>query len=279
MGGDITLYAKWVGISYTITYDGNTSTSGATTAGSYTTGGTAYTIAANGFAKAGYTFAGWNTLANGTGTAYTAGVSTYSTSAALTLYAQWSVNTFTVTFNGNSNTGGSMATQTASASTALTTNAFTRTGYSFMGWGSSAGATIVSYTDGATYSFAANITLYALWGPNISQIVALNGGTSGAYKMQWTVTGTNFASYFIAIEYGSTSALGTTFTNTISSNPIQTNLGNTAGTGGSYYRISITPYTGASGTGVAGKTRTTRTKQNTATPGTTTDPVAPTTWT
>ena len=39
----------------------------------------------------------------------------------------------TVTFNGNGGTG-SMSNQIANVPTALTANAFTRTGYSFSGW-------------------------------------------------------------------------------------------------------------------------------------------------
>jgi uncharacterized repeat protein (TIGR02543 family) len=47
--------------------------------------------------KTGYTFAGWNTLANGTGTSYTeAAVITFNGS--LPLYAQWTVGTLPVNF-------------------------------------------------------------------------------------------------------------------------------------------------------------------------------------
>jgi uncharacterized repeat protein (TIGR02543 family) len=46
-------------------------------------------LKANTFTRLGYTFSGWNTLANGTGTAYADGA-TYAFSADVTLYAQWS---------------------------------------------------------------------------------------------------------------------------------------------------------------------------------------------
>jgi len=42
--------------------------------------------------RTGYTFAGWNTASDGSGTAYAAGA-TYTANAALTLYAQWTQNT------------------------------------------------------------------------------------------------------------------------------------------------------------------------------------------
>ena len=69
---------------------------------------------------------------------------------------------FTVTFDANGGSG-SMSPQTASAPTALTLNAFTKAGYTFSGWNTQAGGGGTAYADGATYSFAANITLYAQW--------------------------------------------------------------------------------------------------------------------
>ena len=68
----------------------------------------------------------------------------------------------TVTFNANGGTG-TMAAQTANVPTALTLNTFTRTGYSFSGWNTVAGGGGTTYTDGQTYDFSADITLYAQW--------------------------------------------------------------------------------------------------------------------
>ena len=47
----------------------------------------------NAFERTGYTFAGWNTKADGTGTAY-ADEATYDFTADLTLYAQWTANAY-----------------------------------------------------------------------------------------------------------------------------------------------------------------------------------------
>ena len=93
---------------------------------------------------------------------------------------QFTYNTtlYTVTFDGSGGTG-TMATQTASVPTALNTNAFTRTGYTFSGWNTEALGGGTSYADGATYSFAANVTLYAQWTANLADVnitVALQGG-------------------------------------------------------------------------------------------------------
>ncbi|MBK7934610.1 MAG: VCBS repeat-containing protein [Acidobacteria bacterium] len=78
-----------------------------------------------------------------------------------TISASFIASTYTVTFDANGGSG-SMANQSANAPTALTANNFTRSGYTFAGWGTSAGGPVV-YSDGATYPFTADVTLYAQW--------------------------------------------------------------------------------------------------------------------
>jgi uncharacterized repeat protein (TIGR02543 family) len=68
----------------------------------------------------------------------------------------------TVTFNNNGGSG-SMTNQTASASTALSSNLFTRSGYYFSGWNTASDGSGTTYTDGASYSFTSDVTLYAQW--------------------------------------------------------------------------------------------------------------------
>ncbi|NCC14609.1 MAG: hypothetical protein EOM32_14700, partial [Spirochaetia bacterium] len=84
------LYAKWTIDTYLVSYDANSASSGSVPAAQTKTYGSNLTLASNTglLAKTGYTFAGWNTAANGSGTDYAAGA-TYSTNAALTLYAKW----------------------------------------------------------------------------------------------------------------------------------------------------------------------------------------------
>jgi uncharacterized repeat protein (TIGR02543 family) len=67
-------------------------------------------------------------------------------------------------FNGNGNTGGSTANETFTygVSKALTVNGFTKTGYTFTGWGTSAGGPVV-YTNGQAITVTANETLFAQW--------------------------------------------------------------------------------------------------------------------
>lgn len=64
--------------------------------------------------------------------------------------------------NGGS---GSMNDQSATTTTALTLNGFSKSGSTFAGWSTTAGGS-VTYADGANYNFAANLTLYAIWNAN-----------------------------------------------------------------------------------------------------------------
>ena len=56
-----------------------------------------------------------------------------------------------------------MSNQTASSSTALTTNAFTQTSCTFTGWNTAIDGSGTTFADGATYSFSADLTLFAQW--------------------------------------------------------------------------------------------------------------------
>lgn len=84
--------------TYTVSYDANGGT-GSTASSAAVTAGTSVILAANGFTYVGYTFTGWNTASNGSGTSYAAGAS-YTVSANVTLYAQWQKNapTYTAVF-------------------------------------------------------------------------------------------------------------------------------------------------------------------------------------
>ena len=76
--------------TYSVTYDKNASEATGTVTDTkyYITGGEA-TVLGNGFTWTGHEFTGWNTAANGTGTAYKAGDTITIENADVTLYAQW----------------------------------------------------------------------------------------------------------------------------------------------------------------------------------------------
>ena len=115
--------------------------------------------------RSGYTFAGWGTSANATTPTYYPG-SKYTANASINLYAVWvkQSSVYTVSYNANGGTG-APATQTKSEGAFITLSNTTpsRSGYKFLGWGTSSDTTTVSYNPGDTYSQDASITLYAVW--------------------------------------------------------------------------------------------------------------------
>lgn len=167
-----TLYAKWTPAVYTITYkdQGNATFSGTHESGNPTqhTYGTETPL--KGATKTGYTFSGWYKEAICTNKVTSLGATEYT--ANITLYAQWTANTYTVKFDGNGSDGGSMTNQpfTYGQSQALSANAFTRTDYAFKNWNTKSDGTGTSYTDkqsvsNLTATNGATVTLYAQWTP------------------------------------------------------------------------------------------------------------------
>jgi uncharacterized repeat protein (TIGR02543 family) len=182
----VTLYAKWTASINSITFDANGG-SGSMTAQTIATDASA-NLTANAFTRAGYTFAGWATTAGGS-VAYANGASYTMGAADLTLYATWTANTNSVTFDANGGSG-SMSPQSVAtdASANLTANAFTRTGYTFDGWATTAGGS-VAYADQASYTMGStNATLYAKWTANINSITFDANGGAGSMSPQSIAT-------------------------------------------------------------------------------------------
>jgi len=172
--------------NHTVTFNHGTGGSG----NDYTrTASAATALSANTFSRNGYSFSGWNTAANGSGTAY-AGGANYSFGADVTLYAQWSANSHTVTFN----TGGGSSVADGSFNTdgSLTLPAApTRSGYTFDGWfpAATGGSALTSpYSPAGT----SDITLYAHWTANNSG----GGGSNGGGSMPNTGQSFGFAPAF-----------------------------------------------------------------------------------
>jgi uncharacterized repeat protein (TIGR02543 family) len=84
--------------TYTVTYNGNGSDSGTVPidpSSPYTSGSSVTVLGNSGsLAKTGYTFNGWNTASDGSGTPYAPG-STFNITASTILYAQWTAITIT----------------------------------------------------------------------------------------------------------------------------------------------------------------------------------------
>ena len=85
----LVLYARWTSNKYTISYNANGGSNAPSNQSK--TYGNNISLSSSKPIRTGYTFIGWNTSSNGSGTSYSAGA-TYSNNANVTLYAQWRIN-------------------------------------------------------------------------------------------------------------------------------------------------------------------------------------------
>ena len=127
----------------------------------------------------GYAFAGWYDdveFKKATQTSYAVAVTNYTT-----IYAKWTANAYEVSFDKNSaEAAGNMQNEDFDygVEKSLSSNAFTRAGYPFAGWATSADGQ-VEYTDGQivsnlTTAASAVVPLFAAWTP-IEYTIAFNG--------------------------------------------------------------------------------------------------------
>lgn len=129
----------WYELEHTLKYNANGGTGSAPAATTYYNHGVNATAASNTYTRSGYTFNGWNTVANGSGSSYAAGASVPMNSN-ITLYAQWTPVTYTISFSQSGTgyaSGGQTADMTATYGAAMPTPISIPTaanGYAFMGY-------------------------------------------------------------------------------------------------------------------------------------------------
>lgn len=163
--GNTTLTARW---KYLIEFNANKPSSASssitgTTASAWAEYGKTYNLTTNGFALTGYTFGGWNTKSDGTGTNYGNGaqISNLLTNAngRFILYGKWTANSYKLSYNLNkpSNATYTPANGSGNPSTAvydkeITINNPSLTGFTFTGWTISGYNTNTAVVDGSRYS-------------------------------------------------------------------------------------------------------------------------------
>lgn len=118
--GDTTYYAKWTANIYQIIYDKNSSAATGSMANTPAAYEQNVALDSNVFARAGYTFTGWTAAADGSGAAYADKYqfAPYQTLGNTTVFAQWQINSYTVSFDNQcdgddscSSTGGSQTVE------------------------------------------------------------------------------------------------------------------------------------------------------------------------
>ena len=205
-----TLYAYYTATTYTVIYNSNGGTG--TMANDTATYDSNFITTKNTFAKTGYTFNGWNEKTDGTGTVWgltTSGVYesgkswkwTYTKN--ITLYAQWKVNSYTLTVNPNGgtwNNSTSASTITQNYGTTYTLANPTKPGYTFTGWTLSGKGSL----SGSTYTFADGAgTLTANY--SINQYYYDVNPDSGIKSFDITIDGktsTGLTDYYQKLDYG-----------------------------------------------------------------------------
>ncbi len=171
--GEVNLYAKFTVNSYGITYELNGGTNGAGNPSAYTYG-TGVSSFANA-SKEGHTFKGWYDAATGgTKVESISGTQT----GDITLYAQYDVNTYSITYvlNGGTNASENPNGYTYGKGVASFGNA-TKPGYTFDGWYSD--ATFENQVTSIGEAETGTVSLYAKFTANKYKInYELNGGTN-----------------------------------------------------------------------------------------------------
>ena len=123
---------------------------------------------------------------------------------------------YTVTYNGNGNTGGSVPTDAtvygsnATVTVASNSGSLTRTGYAFSGWNTAADGSGAHYTAGSgTFNINASTVLYAKWTANAPS--ATTGSATGIGSSGATLNGLandNGLSTTVSFDYGTTAGYG-----------------------------------------------------------------------
>ena len=226
-GGDddtltATVYAKWEPITYKVSFDGN-GTATVAMADQTMTYDVAANLAANTYDRNGYDFAGWNTKADGTGTAYADAQNVVNLSSVqddvVALFAQWTAkgkdsdgNLYKVVYEENNGATDTdvLDTDAAGITVLWTTSGFattytaagvagnpTKAGYTFVGWYKDSALTSAYNNEdyGQLVTFNGgddemeSVTLYAKWDPiKYSLHYISNGGTYADGSIDKTVT-------------------------------------------------------------------------------------------
>ena len=270
-------------VQYTITWNANGGDAVSPSSTTVTAGSSVTTPTPT---RTGHTFSTWRSPVSGDLMySYGAGI-TFTPTESFTLYAIWTKNTYSVTYSGNGNTGGtapSSQTKTYGDDLTLRTNSgsLTKSGSTFAGWNTSTDGTGTDYAVSATYSTNAALSLYAKWTvnppstPTVDSCIQKTGGRTGVRapfgwpnpKAQFIFSCTNATTADVQIQYSANGVSGWQDSNVVQNVPIVSNTA-TVGTaqpgtdiGNYYYRATCKPYNGST----AGTQKLTATTQNTMT--------------
>lgn len=174
--GDRTLYAKWLEY-YVITYNLDGGVNHVDNPAGYTI--ITPTITLSSPTKTGYTFSMWvdDTLTQVTEIAN-------GSTGNINLTAQWTINTYTVTYDGNGNDSGTAPSSSVhdynTGATIVGVGDLALTGNQFVGWNTTLDGDGTFYEESDTLNVVNDITLYAIW--RTTDVYTIGGaGPSGGW--------------------------------------------------------------------------------------------------
>ena len=191
--GNITLHAMWNPVrNFTVIFHANNGEGNPPNPETVQEGSSITLPGAGGLERPGYTFGGWNTMADGGGTNHNVG-GTFQPTDDTTLFARWHSNViYTVSFNANSGTGTVPAQTTPRGEPIILPGGddLSRGGYTFGGWNSNSAGTGTEHLPGAAFTPSGDTTLFARWHSIVIYTVTFdsNSGT-GTVPAQTTPRG------------------------------------------------------------------------------------------
>jgi len=188
LDADMILYAQWRTGAYSITYYYNWYNPPTTEPMS---ADTPYTVkGALGDPMPGFSFSHWNTMSGGSGANYYPG-QTILPSEDITLYAQWTLAS-SIVYDPNGGEGSAIADLGESGIFVIKDSLFTRSGYTFLGWGLSPVNGFILPQGMIIGGLSGTLTLYAQWeldntpGPMIGVTYETNTGPGSPFGTPFT---------------------------------------------------------------------------------------------
>jgi hypothetical protein len=172
-------------------------------------------------------------------------VSGYNTAQTTASGTSSTVASFTITYNGNGNTGGSTTATTGNGSVTLRSNGFTRTNCNFASWNTNAAGTGTNYSAGSTFNLTSDTTLYARWTAVANSATAPTGfkfdgnnlPSSGRKRWSWTGPGTVTGGTATGFRVQISSTSSTSGFSTVAESPLSIGARN--------YSVAVSPVTSA----------------------------------
>ena len=175
--GNRSYTANWTVVSYSITYTLNGGSVSTANPSSYNIETATFTL--NNPTRTGYSFNGWSGSGSGTSVSVAKG-----STGNKSFTANWKANTYTVTLNQQSGSGGTGSVTATYGNSMPSATAPSRTGYTFGGYYTSTGGGGTQYYNSSmgsakNWAVAANSTLYAKWTANTYTITLDRQSGSG----------------------------------------------------------------------------------------------------